>query len=111
MYLIGEARQIGAADLYVRNVRTLPGAYHRLFEIEKSFRMSKHDLFAALAVSRFIEHQTGWPIREFVKTARRYRTVQIQADPTSSPPPTQSRRPPKHSPTSTMHTEVATSDH
>jgi hypothetical protein len=25
-------------------------------------------VFAALAVSRFIEHQTGWSIRKFVKT-------------------------------------------
>jgi transposase len=36
-------------------------------------------VFAALAVSRWIETQTGWSIRKFVKTARRYRTVQIQA--------------------------------
>ncbi len=75
------------------------GAYHQLFQIEKSFRMAKSDLqarpvyhrtrdsieahltivFAALAVSRWIEHQTGWSIRRFVKTARRYRTIQIQA--------------------------------
>jgi hypothetical protein len=66
---------------------------------EKSFRMSKSDLqarpvyhrtrdsieahltivFAALAVSRWIEAQTGWSIRKFVKTARRYRTIEIQA--------------------------------
>ncbi|HME74462.1 MAG TPA: IS1634 family transposase, partial [Mycobacterium sp.] len=64
-----------------------------------SFRMSKHDLqarpiyhrtrdsieahlsvvFAALAVSHWIEHQTGWSIKKFVRTARRYRTVTIQA--------------------------------
>ena len=63
--------------------------------------MSKHDLqarpiyhrkrdpieahltivFAALAVSRWIEHQTGWSIRKFVRTARRYRTIEIQAGP------------------------------
>ena len=75
------------------------GAYHRLFQIEKSFRMSKHDLqarpiyhhqrdsieahltivFAALAVSRWIEDTTGWSIKKFVKTARRYRTIEIQA--------------------------------
>jgi hypothetical protein len=36
-------------------------------------------VFAALAVSRWIEHRTGWSIRKFVKTARRYRTVEIQA--------------------------------
>ena len=75
------------------------GAYHQLFEIEKSFRMAKSDLqarpvyhrkrdsieahltivFAALAVSRWIENTTGWSIRRFVRTARRYRTIQIQA--------------------------------
>ena len=74
-------------------------AYHQLWRIEKSFRMSKHDLqarpiyhhkresieahlsivFAALAVSHWIEHQTGWSIKKFVRTARRYRTVKIQA--------------------------------
>ena len=36
-------------------------------------------VFAALAVSRWIEARTGWSIRRFVKTARRYRTIQIQA--------------------------------
>jgi transposase len=74
-------------------------AYHQLWHIEKSFRMSKHDLqarpvyhhtresieahltivFAALAVSHWIEHQTGWSIKKFVRTARRYRTAQIKA--------------------------------
>jgi hypothetical protein len=74
-------------------------AYHQLWRIEKSFRMSKHDLqarpiyhrtrdsieahltivFAALAVSHWVEHQTGWSIKKFVRTARRYRTVTIQA--------------------------------
>jgi transposase len=75
------------------------GAYHRLFQIEASFRMSKHDLaarpiyhhkresieahltivFAALAVTKLLEDRTGWSIKQFVRTARRYRTVQIQA--------------------------------
>jgi len=75
------------------------GAYHQLSEIERSFRMSKSDLqarpiyhhqrdsieahltivFAALAVSRWIEARTGWSIRKSVRTARRYRTIQIQA--------------------------------
>lgn len=61
--------------------------------------MSKHDLaarpiyhrtrdsieahltivLAALAASHRIEHQTGWSIKKFVRTARRYRTVTIQA--------------------------------
>ena len=75
------------------------GAYHQLWRIEKSFRMSKHDLqarptdhdkresieahlsivFAALAVSHWIEHQTGRSIKKFVQTLRRYRTVTIRA--------------------------------
>jgi hypothetical protein len=61
--------------------------------------MSKHDLqarpiyhhqresieahltivFAALAVSRWVEDRTGWSIKKFVRTARRYRTIEIQA--------------------------------
>jgi hypothetical protein len=36
-------------------------------------------VFAALAVSRWIEARTGWSIRKFVKIARRCRTIQIQA--------------------------------
>jgi hypothetical protein len=36
-------------------------------------------VFAALAVSRWIEARTGWSIRKFVRTARRYRTIEIQA--------------------------------
>ena len=36
-------------------------------------------VFAALAVSRWVEHVTGYSIRKFVKTARRYRTIEIQA--------------------------------
>lgn len=29
--------------------------------------------------SHYIEHQTGWSIKKFVRTARRYRTVEIKA--------------------------------
>jgi hypothetical protein len=36
-------------------------------------------VFVALAVSHGTEHQTGWSIKKFVRTARRYRTVTIQA--------------------------------
>ena len=80
----------------------------RRFEIEKSFRMAKSDLqarpiyhrtrdsieahltivFAALAVSRWIENTSGWSIRKFVKTARRCHTIEVQAGTTPSPPPT-----------------------
>jgi hypothetical protein len=61
--------------------------------------MSKHDLqarpiyhhtresieahlsivFAAMAISHYIENQTGWSIKKFVRTTRRYRTVKIKA--------------------------------
>jgi hypothetical protein len=105
-----KARALAGLKGYITNLRTCPdgtpvtaefviGAYHQLFQIEKSFRMAKSDLqarpvyhhlrdsieahltivFAALAVSRWIETITGWSIRKFVKTARRYRTVEIQA--------------------------------
>jgi hypothetical protein len=36
-------------------------------------------VLAALAISRWIEERTAWSIRKFVRTARRYRTIQIQA--------------------------------
>jgi hypothetical protein len=91
------------------DARFVIDAYHRLFQIERSFRMSKHDLrarpiyrhkrasieahltivFAALAVSRWIEDRTGWSIKKFVRTTRRYRTIQIQAgEHTLTGPPT-----------------------
>jgi hypothetical protein len=35
-------------------------------------------VFAALAVTRFIETRTGWSIKKFVRAARRYRTIQIR---------------------------------
>ena len=100
-----EARARGLAGLtgYVTNLdnpspELVIGAYSQLWRIEKSFRMSKHDLqarpiyahkresieahltivFAALAVTRFIEDRTGWSIKKFVRAARRYRTVQIR---------------------------------
>ena len=108
--LEAKARELAGLKGYVTNLAACPdgtpvtadfviGSYHELWNIEKSFRMSKSDLqarpvyhrkrdsieahltivFAALAVSRWIEAQTGWSIRKFVKTARRYRTIQIQA--------------------------------
>ena len=102
--LEAKARALAGIKGYVTNIAEptpefVIGAYRRLFEIEKSFRMSKSDLaarpiyhhtresieahlsivFAALAVSRWIEETTGWSIKKFVTTLRRYRTVQIQA--------------------------------
>jgi hypothetical protein len=104
--LEAKARALAGIKGYVTNLEGVTAefvidAYHRLFQIEKSFRMSKHDLqarpiyhqkrdsidahltivFAALAVSRWVEDRTGWSIRKFVRTARRYRTIQIHAGP------------------------------
>jgi hypothetical protein len=46
-------------------------------------------VFAALAVSRWIENTAGWSIKRFVTTARCYRTITIQAgDPQHQAPPT-----------------------
>ena len=108
--LEAKARALAGWKGYITNLATCPdgtpvtaefviGAYHRLFQIEASFRMSEHDLaarpiyhhkrepieahlsvvFAALAVGRLVEDRTGRSIRRFVRTARRYRTVQISA--------------------------------
>jgi len=110
--LEAKARSLAGIKGYVTNLQQCPdgtpvtadfviSSYHELWNIEKSFRMSKSDLqarpvyhhkresidahlaivFAALAVSRWIEARTGWSIRKFVKTARRYRTIEIQAGP------------------------------
>jgi hypothetical protein len=32
-----------------------------------------------MAVSHYIENQTGWSIKKFVRTACRYRTIKIKA--------------------------------
>lgn len=36
-------------------------------------------VFAAFAVTHRVEAQTGWSIKRFVQTARRYRTIAIRA--------------------------------
>ena len=102
--LEAKARALAGWKSYITNIATptpefVIGAYHQLWHTEKSFRMSKHDLqarpiyhhkresieahlaivFAALAVTHVIESQTGWSIKKFVRTARRYRTINIRA--------------------------------
>jgi transposase len=102
--LEAKTRRLAGWKGYTTNLTTesadfVIGAYHQLWRIEKSFRMSKHDLrarpiyhhtrdsieahlsivSAAMAVSHWIERQSGWSIKKFVRTARRYRTVTIQA--------------------------------
>jgi transposase len=102
--LEAKARALAGRKGYITNLpdpssEFVIGAYNRLFQIEASFRMSKHDLaarpiyhhkrqsidahltmvLAALAVSRLVEDRTGWSIRKFVRTARRFRAVHIRA--------------------------------
>ena len=93
--LEAKARALAGIKGYITNLAACPdgtqvtpdfviSGCHQLFEIERSFRMSKHDLqarpiyhrkrdsiearltivFAALAVSRWIESTTGWSIRK-----------------------------------------------
>jgi hypothetical protein len=102
--LEAKARALAGLKGYITNLEAptpefVMGAYHQLWQIEKSFRMSKSDLrarpiyhhkrdsieahlsvvMAALAVSRLVERSTTWSIARFVKTLRRYHTVTIQA--------------------------------
>jgi hypothetical protein len=102
--LEAKARGLAGLKAYITNLpdptpELVIGAYHQLWRIEQSFRMSKHDLrarpmfhhkresieahltvvFAALAVTRYVEDRTGWTIKKFVRTARRYRTIQVRA--------------------------------
>ncbi len=50
--------------------------YHH---IRESIEAHLSIVVAALAVSHYIELQTGWSIKKFVRTARRYRTIKIKA--------------------------------
>ena len=64
-----------------------------------------------LPVSHWIETATGWSIRKFVRTTRRYRTITIQAGQhttitAADPSPTTSG---KHRPRSTVPAGVRTS--
>jgi hypothetical protein len=102
--LEAKARALAGLKGYTTNLpdptpELVIGSCHQLWRIEKSFRMSKHDLkarpvyhhkresidahltvvFAALAITRLIEDRTSWSIKRFVRTARRYRTIQIRA--------------------------------
>jgi hypothetical protein len=57
------------------DLQARPIYHHKRDSIEAHLSI----VFTALAVSHRIEHQTGWSIKKFVRTARRYRTVQIRA--------------------------------
>ncbi|MFD2793061.1 IS1634 family transposase [Promicromonospora vindobonensis] len=103
--LVQRARDLAGLKGYVTNlaVETLDGqavidAYHDLYQVERSFRMSKHDLaarpvfhhvresieahltivFTALAVARHLQQATGVSIRKLVQTLQPLRTAVIE---------------------------------
>ncbi len=101
--LEAKTRALAGLKGYVTNLDSptaefVIGAYHQLWQVEKSFRMSKSDLrarpifhhkkdsieahltivFTALAVTRWLERATGWSIKKLVQTLRRYRSIAIQ---------------------------------
>jgi hypothetical protein len=57
------------------DLQARPIYHHKRNSIEAHLTI----VFAALAVSKWIEDRTIWSIRRFVRTARRYRTIEIQA--------------------------------
>ena len=102
--LEAKARALAGLKGYVTNLEAptpeyVMGAYHQLWQIEKSFRMSKSDLrarpiyhhkrdsieahltivFAALAVTRWLERCTDWSAKKLITSLRRYHTIEIQA--------------------------------
>ena len=90
--LVDEARRKAGIKGYVTDLdipaEQVIDAYHQLFQVEKSFRMSKSDLkakpifhhqrdsieahltivFTALAISHYIETASGLSIKKFVKS-------------------------------------------
>jgi len=107
--LVNEACRKAGIKGYVTDLNIAPqqviDSYHQLFEVEKSFRMSKADLkarpiyhhkrdsieahltvvFAALAVARHIEAVTGISIKKFIRMLEPFRTGVISVNGTSYP--------------------------
>ena len=87
-------------NLYDVDPQFIIDAYHQLFNVEASFRMSKSDLrarpihhqlrekidahltivFAALAISRRVQETTGMSIRKFLTTIEPLRTAIVRVD-------------------------------
>ena len=107
--LVEKARRKAGIKGYVTDLR-IPAqevidAYHQLFQVERSFRMSKSDLkarpifhhkrdsidahltivFAALAVARYIEAMTGISIKKFIRTLAAIRTGVVSVNGFSLP--------------------------
>jgi transposase len=105
--LVDRARQLAGLKGYVSNIplNTMTGAaviaaYHDLWQVERSFRMAKTDLrarpvfhrqrdsieahltivFAALAISRYLQEHTGISIKKLVNTLRTVRSATINVN-------------------------------
>lgn len=103
--IIDRARQLAGLKGYVTNlpIETMDGdavidAYHDLWHVEESFRMTKSDLrarpvfhhqreaieahltavFAALAVGRHLQEATGVSIKKIIQTLRTARSATIE---------------------------------
>lgn len=96
--LVEEARRRAGIKGYITDLnisaQQVIDAYHQLFQVEKSFRMSKSDLkarpifhhkrdsieahltivFTALAVAHYIESRAGVSIKKFIRTLEPVRT-------------------------------------
>lgn len=104
---IDRARQLAGLKGYVTNLptETMPGAavisaYHDLWQVEASFRLTKSDLkarpvfhhqheaieahltvvFAALAISRYLQNTTGLSIKKIIQTLRPIRAATIEVN-------------------------------
>jgi hypothetical protein len=56
------------------DLRARPIYHHKRDSIEAHLTI----VFAALAVSRWLERETGWSVKKLVTTLRRYHTIDIQ---------------------------------
>lgn len=102
---IDRARQLAGLKGYVTNLApavmdgdAVIAAYHDLWQVEASFRMTKHDLkarpifhhereaieahltvvFAALAISRELQQRSGVTIKKLIQTLRTARSATIE---------------------------------
>lgn len=65
----------GTVSDLVTRCQVLRSRAHKRESIEAHLSI----VLAALAVSRYVEDATDWSIKKFVRTVRRYRTIEIQA--------------------------------
>ncbi|KSU67747.1 IS1634 family transposase [Arthrobacter sp. NIO-1057] len=102
--VIERARMLAGLKGYVTNlpVESVPAtqvisAYHDLWQVEASFRMTKSDLrampifhrekdsidahltvvFAALAIGRHLQELTGWPLKRLIKSLEALRASRV----------------------------------